>query len=252
MTEAAQDNDIAVLEADLRIASQILEWETGDIFGHVGVRLPGGAGVACKAFRPASAEEADWLVHFDFEANKIGGNGGRPREWAIYTEIMGLRPDVQAIAHAHAPACIAMSLADRPIMPVHLQSAKFREPVPVYPRPIHIKDRDEGRALAEALGDAEAVVIKGHGIVTVGRDIDGACMTALYLERTAKIQGLAHALGFMGHDGELLDDMLESGRRLNAQPGSREHRAARGGHSNEWAYYRHKILKGERWTRGWS
>jgi ribulose-5-phosphate 4-epimerase/fuculose-1-phosphate aldolase len=244
--------DITELEADLRIASEILEWEMGDIFGHVGVRLPDGSGVACKAFRPASATEADWLVHFDFEANKIGGNGGRPREWAIYTEILERRPDVQAIAHSHAPACIAMSLADRQIQPVHLQSAKFRGPVPVYPRPIHIKNREEGIELAVALGDANAVVIKGHGIVTVGRTVDQACMASVYLERTAKIQGLAHSLGFTAHDQGFLDEMAESSRQLGAAPGAKEHLQARDGHSNEWAYYKHKIEKGERWNRGWS
>jgi L-fuculose-phosphate aldolase len=243
---------IGDLEADLRIASDILEWESGDIFGHVGVRLPGGEGVACKAFRPASATEPDWLVHFDFEANKIGGNGGRPREWAIYTEIMKLRPDVQAIAHTHSPACVAMSLADRQIMPVHMQSAKFRAPVPIYPRPIHIKDGDEGYDLATALGDGNAVVIKGHGVVTTGKDIDQACMNAMYMERTAKIQGVAHTLGFTAPTQEFLDDMMESSRRLGTQPGSKEHLEARGGYSNEWTYYKHKILKGERWARGWS
>lgn len=241
-----------VIEADLRIASDILEWESGDIFGHVGARLPGGEGVACKAFRPASSDEADWLVHFDYEANKIGGNGGSPREWAIYTEIFRLRPDVEAIAHTHSPACVAMSLADREIMPVHMQSAKFMVPVPIYPRPIHIKDRDEGFDLATALGQGNAVVIKGHGVVTVGKNIDEACMNALYLERTAKIQGLAHALGFTAPTKEFLDDMMESGRRLRAAPSGVQHLAARGGYSNEWTHYKHKLAQGQRWTRGWN
>ena len=49
---------LEVIEADLRIASEILEWESGDIFGHVGARLPDGEGIACKAFRPASAKRA--------------------------------------------------------------------------------------------------------------------------------------------------------------------------------------------------
>lgn len=251
-TDIAQRNDINQLEADLRIASEILEWEFGDVFGHVGVRLPGGDGIACKAFRPASATEPDWIVHFDFDANKIGGNGVRPREWSIYTEILDRRPDVQAIAHGHPPACIALSLADRPLMPAHLQSAKFKGPLPVYSRPIHIKNREEGGELAEALGNAPGIVIKGHGIVSVGRNIDEACVTAMYMERTAKIQSLAHVLGFTAHDQDFIDEMAESNRRMGTQEGVKEHLAARGGYSNEWAYYKNKIEKGERWSRGWS
>ena len=33
------------LEEDLKVASKILEWEIGDIWGHVGARLPSGDGI---------------------------------------------------------------------------------------------------------------------------------------------------------------------------------------------------------------
>jgi hypothetical protein len=35
-------NSVKTLERDLKIASSILEWEMGDIWGHIGVRLPDG------------------------------------------------------------------------------------------------------------------------------------------------------------------------------------------------------------------
>lgn len=245
-------NAIAELERDLRIAATILEWESGDIFGHIGVRLSGGKGVACKAFRPASPEEPDWLVHFDWEVKKTGGTGTPPMEWPIYTEIFAARPDVQAIAHTHMPACIALSLAGHDIPPVHMQSAKFVRTIPTYPRPIHIKDRDEGRALAETLGDGKAVVIRGHGIVSVGASIDEACMNNLYLERTAKILGMAKAHGYEGPDSDFIAEMVGSRQALTTEGDAGQHRQRRRGHSNEWLYYSHKIAEGERWTRGWS
>ncbi len=243
---------LAGLEADLRIAATILEWESGDIFGHVGVRLPDDAGIACKAFRPVSPEEADWLVHFDFDAKKIGGNGSLPLEWPMYTEIFAARPDVTAIAHSHMPACIALSLAGRDISPVHLQSVKFVGTIPTYPHPIHIKDRAEGGALATALGKAKAVVIRGHGVVSIGASIDEACMNNLYLERTAKILGLAQSLGYTGPDADFIGQMIGSRGTLTTGDEGLAHRSARRGYSNEWLYYSHKISQGERWTRGWS
>jgi len=243
---------IQELEADLRTAATILEWESGDIFGHIGVRLPDGKGIACKAFRPISPEESDWLVHFDFDARKIGGSGSLPMEWPMYTEIFTARPDVAAIAHSHMPACIALSLAGREISPVHLQSVKFIKTIPTYPHPIHIKDRAEGGELAAALGDAKAVVIRGHGVVSVGASIDEACMNNLYLERTAKILGMAQSLGYTGPDAGFIEQMLGSRGTLTSGDKAYAHRTARRGYSNEWLYYRHKIDQGERWTRGWS
>ncbi|MGE5539509.1 MAG: class II aldolase/adducin family protein [Gemmatimonas sp.] len=243
---------IGTLEADLKIASTILEYESGDIFGHVGVRLPGGDGIACKLFREAGSGEDDWLVHFDFKGKKIGGVGTPPLEAPIYTEILKRRPDVRAIVHTHSPACVALSLADKEISAIHMQSAKFGYGVPIYPRPIHIKDMDEGNDLAQFLADGRALIIKGHGVVAVGDSIDEACMNALYLERTAKIQGLAMTLGFTGPTKEFQDEILESRRRLLKMDDNKENRGARGGYSNEWMYYKKKIQKGQWWNRGWS
>jgi ribulose-5-phosphate 4-epimerase/fuculose-1-phosphate aldolase len=244
-------NSLARIEEDLGIACDILEWESGDIFGHVGMRLPDGSGVACKAFRPASITEPDWRVHFDWDAKKIRGTGGPPMEWPMYTEIFAVRPDVQAIAHAHMPACIALSLVDVDIQPVHMQSAKFPKPIPTYPRPIHIKDREEGQALAQALGGAKAVMIKGHGVVSVGRTIDEACMNNMYMERTAKIMGLARTLGFQTTEPGFVEEMIGSRAALTGAHND-EYQRSRGGYTNEWLYYKNRIARGERWTRGWS
>jgi len=57
-------SEIEVLEEDLRIGSRILEWEIGDIWGHVGVRLPKNDGVAVKLFRtPDDGDKDNWIVH---------------------------------------------------------------------------------------------------------------------------------------------------------------------------------------------
>jgi ribulose-5-phosphate 4-epimerase/fuculose-1-phosphate aldolase len=204
-------------------------------------------------FRYCGATPEDWIVHFDFNGQKLAGVGTPPFEAAMYTEIMKRRPDVHAMVHCHAPACIALSLVDKPINTVHLQSSKFAGGVPFYPRPILIKDPEEGQELADALGpSSKAVIIKGHGIIAVGSSIDQACMNAVYLERTAKIQTMAMALGFKGPSQDFIDEILGSSRRRQGTTSVQERNRARGGYSNEWVYYKHKILQGERWTRGWS
>lgn len=253
-------SSIHVLEEELRIASKILEWEIGDIFGHVGVRLmesiadiplPGSGAIGVKLFRPPEDEPVDdWLVYYDFSLKKLWGVGAIPNEATIYTEIFKARPDVNAIVHSHAPMCIALSLADKPITVIHLQSGRFRSEVPIYPRPILILDEAEGADLARALGQAPAVVIKGHGIVTVGASIDEACINALYLERTAKIQAIAHALGFSGPGPAYIEAIQATQEKMLAQLRAQGRR--RPVHSPEWTYYADKVKKGEPWSRGWT
>lgn len=159
-------NAIEQAEDDLSVATKIIEWEIGDIWGHVGVRLPEDKGIAVQMIRRVEGEEKDWVVHFDYSLKKLSGVGTIPRESVIYTEIFKVRPDVNAVVHCHAPMCIALSLADRPIDWVHMQSSRFKGGTPIFPRPIYILDESEGAALATALGGASAIMIKGHGIVT--------------------------------------------------------------------------------------
>jgi len=236
---------IKLAEKELKIGAKILEWEIGDIWGHVGIRLPEQKGIAVQMFRRPEEGNKDWLVHFDYSLKKIAGVGAPPRESTIYTEIFKARPDVNAVVHSHAPMCVALSLADKPVSCVHMQSFRFGERVPIYPKPIYILDDAEGADLARALDKASAIMIKGHGIVTVGKTIDEACMSALYMERTAKIQAMSHLLGFSGPTEEFLDQLAGSKEKLFSRPRKNL------GHSAEWNYYAEKIKKGERWTRGW-
>ncbi len=234
-------------EEELKIAAKILEWEIGDIWGHVGVRLPEQDGVAVQMFRrPEEKGKDDWLVRFDYSLKKLSGVGTIPRESTIYTEIFKARPDVNAVVHSHAPMCIALSLAEKPVSCVHMQSFNFGEGVPIYPKPIYILDEAEGADLARSLDKASAIMIKGHGIVTVGRTIDEASMNALYMERTAKIQAIAHLLGFAGPTEEFLQELGASKDELFARPRNKM------AHSAEWTYYADKVKKKERWTRGWT
>jgi L-ribulose-5-phosphate 4-epimerase len=237
---------IKLAEQDLKIAAKILEWEIGDIWGHVGARLPEGSGIAVQMFRPPEHGNKSWLVHFDYSLKKLSGVGTIPRESVIHTEIFKARPDVNAVVHCHPAMCIALSLADKPIDWVHMQSSRYKGGIPIFPRPIYILDESEGAALAETLGSAAALMIKGHGIVTVGKTIDEACINSLYLERTAKIMAIAGLHGYQGPTPESIEVLSASREKLFTRP------RANMSHSAEWNYYADKIKKGERWTRGWS
>jgi L-ribulose-5-phosphate 4-epimerase len=233
-------------EEELQIGAKILEWEIGDIWGHVGVRLPDNESIAVQMFRRAENSKKDWLVHFDYSLKKLSGIGTIPREAVIYTEIFKARPDVNAAVHCHASMCVALSLAEKPIDWVHMQSARFKGGTPIFPRPIYILDESEGAELAKTLGDASAMMIKGHGIVTVGATIDEACINALYMERTAKIMAIARLHGYQGPTQESIQTLSGSREKLFRRPRDEMF------HSAEWNYYADKIKRGERWTRGWT
>lgn len=244
--------EIDRLEQDLKIASAILEWETGDIWGHVAARIPNEEAIAAKLLRnPTESGVSDWLVRFGYDLNKISGVGTVPMEAAIHSETLKARPDVNAVVHCHPPMCIALSIADKTVQNVDQRSRPFGFGVPVFRDPIFIIDPEEGAALAETLGDAAAVIIRGHGIVSVGRTVDEACIRAMYMERSAKIQVMAHMMGYEGADDEFVGAIQATAVKV------RERRETLAGkpipefeYSPEWKYYSALVSKGERWNRG--
>jgi ribulose-5-phosphate 4-epimerase/fuculose-1-phosphate aldolase len=88
-----------------------------------------------------------------------------------------------------------------------------------------------------------AVIIKGHGVIVTGRNLEEACITAVQLERTAKMIMLA------GGDVEPLSrDAIE---KFNSIIGDahREMQAKNLPVGVEWRYYEQLVRKGERWSK---
>ena len=54
---------------------------------------------------------------------------------------------------------------------------------------------EHGKSLVEKLGDGNAVLLRGHGVVTAGRSLEEACSIAIALEKAARMQILASLAG---------------------------------------------------------
>jgi HCOMODA/2-hydroxy-3-carboxy-muconic semialdehyde decarboxylase len=58
-----------------------------------------------------------------------------------------------------------------------------------------VNDLAKGGALAETLGDAPAVLIRGHGVAVVGPGLPSSVGRSIYLEQNARVEAQAMALG---------------------------------------------------------
>jgi HCOMODA/2-hydroxy-3-carboxy-muconic semialdehyde decarboxylase len=111
--------------------------------------------------------------------------------WAIYNS----RPDVEGICRAQPPIATAVTSAGLPIRPLHGQGAFLGEVVPVYDDARLIRDREAGEALAEDLGSAGGIVMRGNGAVTVGTSVGAAAARMWVLERSAEMNQMAASAG---------------------------------------------------------
>lgn len=168
------------------------------IWGHATSRDPKGRGVWMKRNAIAFEEvQEDDVLLVDYDGNVLAGEGGRHSEWPIHTEVMAARPDVGGVVHTHAAHAVALAAAGQELRPVSHAANLFVPPgVPRFTLTGDlILTRELGTAVAERLGDSNALFLVNHGIVTVGESLRDAVVRAVILEIACKQQLLTHAYG---------------------------------------------------------
>ena len=170
------------------------------VFGHVSVYQPEtktvfitpGMGSDKGALKP------DEMVPTDLDGKPLAGKESPPVEWPIHTALHGARADALAVAHLHTPYATLFTIAKRKFEPVTLQGAIFSEGVPLYPEAQLITNPARGNSLLKVIGDKRAVLLRGHGIVVVGKNLQEVLFASLVLEDDAKKTMQAATLGEIG------------------------------------------------------
>jgi L-ribulose-5-phosphate 4-epimerase len=168
------------------------------VWGHASARDPAGDDVWIKVAGWGLDEVDEDRVHrLDASGSVVEGHGTPHNEFPIHTEIMAARPDVGGVVHTHAPHTTALGAAGQPLRPVSHSATMFVPPdVPRFTDTADLVQTPQlGKQLASCLGDARAVLLVNHGLVTVGPDLRAATVAAVVLEQAARQQLLTHALG---------------------------------------------------------
>ncbi|HET7502046.1 MAG TPA: class II aldolase/adducin family protein [Kofleriaceae bacterium] len=192
--------------ADVVAANHILaDQGVVDGYGHVSIRDPTDPNkfLMARSMPPELVTAADVLVH------DLDGNTPAPAtvklylERFIHAEIYRSRPDVRSIVHCHSPSLIPFGVTGVALRPLYHMSAFLGAGVPVFD--IHkaaggatdmlVKTPELGRALAKSLATHPAALMRGHGAVIVGSDVQQAVFRSVYLALNAQLQTQAIALG---------------------------------------------------------
>jgi L-fuculose-phosphate aldolase len=165
--------------------------------GHVSARPAGEDMVQIKRKGVALDEvDADDVIELDLSHDEVRLTPEMHLEAVLHTEVYKARPDVGAVVHGHPPYVTAFAATGATLEMLTHDSVLFSDGLAVFEdTPELITEVAEGRAVAGALGDRRAVILRNHGVLVVGKSVPWAVLTALTLERALRLQSIARSLG---------------------------------------------------------
>jgi L-fuculose-phosphate aldolase len=157
--------------------------------GHISARGPGGEVWIKRKGVALDEVEPDDVVSLD------DTDAGLHLETVLHTGVYRAREDVGAVVHGHPPHATALGATTADLALLTHDGILFADGVGRFDDPDLIVDDDQGDRVASALGRRRAVLMQNHGVLAVGKDVPWAVLTAITLERAARLQSIASTLG---------------------------------------------------------
>jgi L-ribulose-5-phosphate 4-epimerase len=172
--------------------NNLVTWTSGNISardpetGYVVIKP---SGIRYEALRPSQ------MVILNLEGRLIEGDLKPSSDVDSHLYIYRCRPDVNGVVHTHSPYATAFAAVNQPI-PVVLTAMgdEFGGPIPCGGFAL-IGGEEIGKLVIETIGTSCAVLLKNHGVFTIGKTVEAAVKAAVMTEDAAHTVWLALQIG---------------------------------------------------------
>ena len=169
------------------------------IFTHLSARIPGPEHHFLLNPYNLMFEEvtASSLVKVDVDGNPVDPTPfiTNPAGFTIHSAVHMAREDAHAVMHLHTPHGQAVSAHAEGLLPLTQTAMLIRGDLAFHDYEGVAVDLDERERIVADLGDKEAMLLRNHGTLAVGRNV-GECFVKLYfLERACQAQIYALSAG---------------------------------------------------------
>jgi ribulose-5-phosphate 4-epimerase/fuculose-1-phosphate aldolase len=171
------------------------------VYTHLSVRLPGeGHRFLVNPYGLLFEEiTASSLVEVDAEGEPAQATTWpvNPAGFVIHSAVHRERPDAACVMHTHTLAGMTVAAQVGGLLPLNQISIEFHGEVGVHDyEGIAADDNlDERARLVRDLGAGHALILRNHGLLTVGRTVAEAFYWMYYLEQACRIQVAAQSTG---------------------------------------------------------
>jgi ribulose-5-phosphate 4-epimerase/fuculose-1-phosphate aldolase len=148
------------------------------------------------------------LILVDASGNVVRGRAKvNKAAFAIHSRVHHARPDVIAAAHSHSLYGRTFATLGKKLDAITQDACAFYDDHGVFEDYNGVVlDTSEGDRIAAALGNKKAVILRNHGLLTVGHTVESAAFWFISMDRCCHTQLLADAAGktiVIGHDEAL-------------------------------------------------
>jgi L-ribulose-5-phosphate 4-epimerase len=171
---------------------QLVVWTGGNVSARdpeTGLVLIKASGIRYEEMRP------EHMLVVDIDGHVVDGKYKPSSDTASHLYIYKHRPDIGGVVHTHSAYATAFAAVNKPI-PVVLTAIadEFGGPIPCGGFAL-IGNEDIGKVVLESIGKSMAVLLKNHGVFTIGKNATAAVKAAVMTEDNAKTVWMAMQIG---------------------------------------------------------
>lgn len=184
-------NEIARLHLELP-KNGLVAWTSGNVSGRdseTGLVVIKPSGVMYDELTPQS------MVVVNLEGDVVDGTFKPSVDTATHLYIYRNRPDVGGVVHTHSPFATAFAAVGKPIPPYLTAICdEFGGEIPIGEF-APIGGEEIGREVLRSIGKSIAILMKNHGVFTIGKNARSAIKAAVMVEDAARTLYYAYQLG---------------------------------------------------------
>jgi ribulose-5-phosphate 4-epimerase/fuculose-1-phosphate aldolase len=169
------------------------------IYTHATARVPGEAGhflINPYGYRWGEIT-ASSLVKIDVDGRKVGDSpsGVNPAGFTIHSAVHMARHDAACVIHTHTRAGMAVSAMKDGLMPIGQIALQYYGRIGTHDYEGIALDLDERQRIVRDLGGYCGLILRNHGLLTVGRSVAEAFSLMYYLNLACEVQVAALSMG---------------------------------------------------------
>ena len=170
------------------------------VYNHITAKVPGTEHFLINPFGMLYTQvTASSLYKIDLSGNIVlqpdTPYGLNKAGFAIHRAVHAGRPDLSCVYHAHTRAGMAVAAMKCGLLPLSQPSTRFYKHLGYHDFEVPTADESEGDRLVRDLGSFEAMILRNHGLLTVGASVAEAFNLMYWLDQSCKVQVDALASG---------------------------------------------------------